>query len=259
MTDESSQLLSSITETEDADKTEDNMENSNDSSREASGSGVGVDENIETYSESNSTAISHNLNREAGPGGRSQAVSVRAEPLSAKQQVALWLTRTSTQELYNELRMANIRSWVTGEAGEAARGRHKQPLCGPRGAGEQIHRNYSTKSLLETGAACTFHEEQRLERNPMRKCETVIALTEEPQQKKSGFRQKSKSKVSLCASRISFFKRSASKCHSEIMPSSNIPHQFPGIRPTNRLRYNFYSSLPAQFIHIHLSKSRVYS
>ena len=110
MTDESSQLLSSITETEDADKTEDNAETSNDSSREASGSGVGVmDENIETYSESNSTAISHNLNREAGPGGRSQAVSVRAEPLSAKQQVALWLTRTSTQELYNELRMANIR------------------------------------------------------------------------------------------------------------------------------------------------------
>ena len=237
MTDESSQLLSSITEAED--KAVDNVGTSHDSSRESSGSGVVVDENIETYSESNSTAISHNLRGEAGPGagGRSsQAVSVRGEPLSAKQQVALWLTRTSTQELYNELRMANIRSWVTGEAGEAARVRHKQPLCGPRGAGEQIHRNYSTKSLLETGAACTFHEEQRLERNPMRKCETVIALTEEPQQKKTGFRQKSKSKVSLCASRISFFKRSASKCHSEIMPSSNIPHQFPGIRPTNRLR-----------------------
>ncbi len=232
MTDECSQLLSSITETEDADKAEDIRETSHDSSRDASGSGVGVDENIETYSESNSTAISHNLNREAGAGagGRSgQAVSVRAEPLSAKQQVALWLTRTSTQELYNELRMANIRSWVTGEVGEAARVRHKQPLCGNIGAGDQIHRNYSTKSLLETGASCHLHEEQRLERNPMRKCETVIALTEEPQQKKSGF-QKSKSKVSLCASRISFFKRSASKCQSEIMP------QFPGIRPTNRLR-----------------------
>ena len=238
MTDESSQLLSSITEAEDADKAVDNVGTSHDSSQEASGSGVVVDENIETYSESNSTAISHNLNREAGPGagGRSsQAVSVRAEPLSAKQQVALWLTRTSTQELYNELRMANIRSWVTGEAGETARVRHKQPLCGPRGAGDQIQRNYSTKSLLETGASCHLHEEQRLGRNPMRKCETVIALTEEPQQKKSSF-QKSKSKVSLCASRISFFKRSASKCHSEIMPSSNIPHQFPGIRPTNRLR-----------------------
>ena len=235
MTDESSQLLSSITETEDAEKAEEGPEASNESSRgDASGSGVGVDENIEAYSESNSTAISHNLNREPGAG----AVSVRAEPLSAKQQVALWLTRTSTQELYNELRMANIRSWVTGEAGEAggARGRHKQPLCGPREQGEPIQRNYSTKSLLETGASCHLHEDQRLERNPMRKCETVIALTEEPRQKKQSGFQKSKSKVSLCASRISFFKRSASKCHSEIMPSSNIPHQFPGIRPTNRLR-----------------------
>ena len=131
----------------------------------------------------------------------------------------------------------DIRSWVTGEA--EARARHKQPLCGPSRLGEQEsrrlgdQRNYSTKSLLE-GASC--HEDPRMERNPMRKCETVIALTEEPQQKKTHF-QKSKSKVSLCASRISFFKRSASKCHSEIMPSSNMPHQFPGIRPTNRLRY----------------------
>ena len=126
---------------------------------------------------------------------------------------------------------------MTGEA--EARARHKQPLCGPSRLGEQEsrrlgdQRNYSTKSLLE-GASC--HEDPRMERNPMRKCETVIALTEEPQQKKTHF-QKSKSKVSLCASRISFFKRSASKCHSEIMPSSNMPHQFPGIRPTNRLRY----------------------
>merc|ERR1719323_1578578 len=82
-------------------------------------------------------------------------------------------------------------------------------------------------------------DDATIEENPMRKCETVLALSEEPFRKKMSF-NKSKSKVSLMSSRMSFFKRSGSKCHSEIMTSSHL-HQhaavnFPGIRPTNRLR-----------------------
>ena len=156
---------------------------------------------------------------------------VRAESLTAKQQVALWLTRTSTQEIYNELKMSNIKNWVypsssTYTQGEAKQ-RPKQPLCGQYQT-SNIHRNFSTKSLLEGSFS---QEDQSLRNNPMRKCETVLALSDEPHRKKNNF-QKSKSKVSLCASRISFFKRSGSKCHSEVMQQSN----FPGIRPTNRLR-----------------------
>ena len=72
----------------------------------------------------------------------------RAEPLSAKQQVALWLTRTSTQEIYSELTMENIKSWVYPHS----QTRHKQPLCGPSRSHnpKDIHRNFSTKSLLES-------------------------------------------------------------------------------------------------------------
>jgi len=226
---ESSQLLTSITEADDGDKNEDEAE---DLSNGASGrESDGADEIIETYSESNSTAISHNVNREAGASRGSQFV--KAEPLSAKQQVALWLTRTSTQEIYNELKMSNIKNWVypgPGQ-GEQSKIRAKHPLCGPNRLHNQIHRNFSTKSLLE-GSYCHLHEDN----NPMRKCETVLALSEEPNRKKINF-NKSKSKVSLSASRISFFKRCGSKCSSEIIPSSSMqPSIFPGIKPTNRLR-----------------------
>ena len=172
-------------------------------------------------------------------GGDSFLQLTKTEALSARQQVALWLTRTSTQELYHELRMSNLRTWVTGDAAAAGTGRPraKQPLCGPSSS-SQIHRNFSTKSLLESGSyGCHFHEPGHGDNNPMRKCETVIALSEEPRRKKNSHFPKSKSKVSLYASRMSFFKRSGSKCHSEIMQPSHLqPPAFPGIRPTNRLR-----------------------
>ena len=229
---ENSKLLSAITEAE-ADDSEDKIEQEGDiinksSDGAASRDDEASDEIIETYSESNSTAISHNVNKDTGPGHASQFV--KAEPLSAKQQVALWLTRTSTQEIYNELKMSNIKNWVYPTTGEARRQKH--PLCGPNTMHNQIHRNFSTKSLLE-GSYCPPHRDC----NPMRKCETVLALSDEPSHKKNHF-HKSKSKVSLCASRISFFKRSGSKCSSEILPSSSLlqPTTFPGIRPTNRLR-----------------------
>ena len=235
---ESSQLLlSSITENEDKPEIEEDVvveTEVNNSSNTSRGSEA-PEEMIDTYSESNSTALSHhNVGKEAGRAG---AGFVRAEPLSAKQQVALWLTRTSTQELYNELKMSRIKSWVVSDN----RTRVKQPLCGASSSrATNIHRNFSTKSLMEQASFSHFQDDDAtIEENPMRKCETVLALSEEPYRKKMSF-NKSKSKVSLMSSRMSFFKRSGSKCHSEIMTGSHL-HQhaavnFPGIRPTNRLR-----------------------
>lgn len=237
---ESSQLLACINEADDAiDKLENeegggeeglaNTEVNGSNSRDSEA----PDENIETYSESNSTAISHH--KDVAKDGRSGSQFVRAEPLSAKQQVALWLTRTSTQELYNELNMSRIKNWVVSDN----KYRTKQPLCGASSSRLQnpIHRNFSTKSLMEASYS-HFQDDANIEENPMRKCETVLALSDEPfKQKKMSF-NKSKSKVSLCTSRMSFLKRSSSKCHSEIMTSHihQHPANFPGIRPTNRLR-----------------------
>ena len=156
----------------------------------------------------------------------------RAEPLSAKQQVALWLTRTSTQEIYSELTMENLRSWVyphSQTSRHSRHSRHKQPLCGPSRSNNppDIHRNFSTKSLLESSHG-TYYEEGGAN---IRKCETVLALSEESQGGRPRVsKAKSKSGASLCSSRISLFKRPASKCVSE------ITQPFPGIRPTNRLR-----------------------
>ena len=173
---------------------------------------------IETYSES-----SHSKD-----GARSCGVT-RAEPLSAKQQVSLWLTRTSTQEIYSELTMSNIKNWVYPHNET----RRKQPLGGP--IQQNMHRNFSTKSLLE-GSPGNYYEETGAKRNLIRKCETVLALSEESQGGRPRV-SKAKSKSSLCTSRISLFKRPASKCGSEIMTSQTV-QPFPGIRPTNRLRYS---------------------
>merc|ERR1719225_1612633 len=180
---------------------------------------------MDTYSESNSTVISQS--RDGGGGGG----VTRAEPLSAKQQVALWLTRTSTQEIYSELTMSNLKSWVYPHT-EARR--HKQPLCGP--SQQDMPRNFSTKSLLE-GSHGHYYEDSVAKKNLIRKCETVLALSEESQGSRARVsKAKSRSKASLyTGSRISLFRRPASKCGSEIMTSQTGQH-FPGIRPTNRLR-----------------------
>lgn len=165
-----------------------------------------------------------------GAGGGGGGGMTRAEPLSAKQQVALWLTRTSTQEIYSELTMENIKSWVYPHS----QTRHKQPLCGPSRSHnpQDIHRNFSTKSLLESSHG-NYYEDGGGGggRNIIRKCETVLALSEESQGGRPRVsKAKSKSKASLSSSRISLFKRPGSKCVSE------ITQPFPGIRPTNRLR-----------------------
>ena len=178
-------------------------------------------------SEIQETEFTESCHSKEGAGG-----VTRAEPLSAKQQVALWLTRTSTQEIYSELTMSNLKSWVYPHT-EARR--HKQPLCGP--SQQDMPRNFSTKSLLE-GSHGHYYEDSVAKKNLIRKCETVLALSEESQGSRARVsKAKSRSKASLyTGSRISLFRRPASKCGSEIMTSQTGQH-FPGIRPTNRLRY----------------------
>ena len=113
---ESSQLLSSITETEDKAEGDEDPEHTGDMGQEVSGrDSDGGDEMMETYSESNSTAISHNINHRQLEGGGAAGGAraggsqfVRAEPLSAKQQVALWLTRTSMSDLSSMPSINNI-------------------------------------------------------------------------------------------------------------------------------------------------------
>ena len=221
---ESSQLLSSSTA----------VLHSNEPALEEPGPGKESDaasEILETRSqccsETASTALSTARGETGGCGGGGMT---RAEPLSAKQQVALWLTRTSTQEIYSELTMENIKSWVYPQS----QTRHKQPLCGPSRSHnpQDIHRNFSTKSLLESSHG-NYYEDGGGGggRNIIRKCETVLALSEESQGGRPRVsKAKSKSKASLSSSRISLFKRPGSKCVSE------ITQPFPGIRPTNRLR-----------------------
>ena len=238
---ESSQLLSSSP----------NILQTNEATMEETGSGKESDEAneiLETrsqcgYSETASTAVSMARGDTGGAGGAGGGGGgggggaggvTRAEPLSAKQQVALWLTRTSTQEIYSELTMENLKSWVYPHSQPSRHSRHKQPLCGPSSSSrsnnhQDIHRNFSTKSLLESShSQGNYYEDGG---GNIRKCETVLALSEEshggrPRVSKA----KSKSKASLCSSRMSLFKRPASKCVSE------ITQPFPGIRPTNRLR-----------------------
>lgn len=187
------------------------------------------------YSETASTAVSMARGDTGGGGGAGGGGGgggvTRAEPLSAKQQVALWLTRTSTQEIYSELTMENLKSWVYPHSQPSRHSRHKQPLCGPSRSHnpQDIHRNFSTKSLLESShSQGNYYEDGG---GNIRKCETVLALSEESQGGRPRVsKAKSKSKASLCSSRMSLFKRPASKCVSE------ITQPFPGIRPTNRLR-----------------------
>ena len=149
--------------------------------------------------------------------------------------MALWLTRTSTQEIYSELTMENLKSLVYPHSQTSRHSsRHKQPLCGPSRSNnsQHIHRNFSTKSLLESSHG-NYYEDGGGGggRNIIRKCETVLALSEESQGGRPRVsKAKSKSKASLSSSRISLFKRPGSKCVSE------ITQPFPGIRPTNRLR-----------------------
>eukprot|EP00092_Neocalanus_flemingeri_P008234 GFUD01008879.1.p1 GENE.GFUD01008879.1~~GFUD01008879.1.p1 ORF type:complete len:723 (+),score=158.25 GFUD01008879.1:627-2795(+) len=219
-------------------------------------------ETQETYSESNSTAISASISSRTA--GCSQFT--KAEPLTAKQQVALWLTRTSTQDIYQEFKMSSLKNLMKPPTNS----KYKMPRP-PSTARVQeskntkekeIQRNLSTKSLMERTS--TSSDDQVAGHKPIRKCETVLALTQDKNKMENSrshhaiHRGKKtpriNSRPSLKSSRISLFKRRFSKCGSEIIPATfnsqtttpgelcrsqagaDSPHPFPGLRPTKRLR-----------------------
>jgi len=224
----------------------------------------GTSETQETYSESNSTAVS---SRSAGC-----SQFTKAEPLTAKQQVALWLTRTSTQDI-QDLKMSSLKNIFNPSTSSS---KYKMPgQSGPvldqenmNTKNKDIRRNPSTKSLIERPYC---NKENAAGQTQIRKSKTVLALAQDKREGQvhanscSGhgsqlamFRCKKavemSSKPSLKSSRISLFKRRFSKCGSEIIPSTfhsqatapgelcrsqagaDSPHPFPGLRPTNRLR-----------------------
>jgi len=225
-----------------------------------------VSETQETYSESNSTAISASISSRTA--GCSQFT--KAEPLTAKQQVALWLTRTSTQDIYQEFTMSSLKNLMNPPTNPSK----TKPSKACESKKTAVHRNLSTKSLMERSSSSTAEAGGHKQ---IRKSETVLALAQRSEvdhrcirhcghgsnqaiyRHKKG-NQKS-SGPSLKSSRISLFKRRFSKCGSEIIPATfNIqttapgelcrsqagadsPHPFPGLRPTNRLRLSKSSVL----------------
>jgi len=226
-------------------------------------------ETQETYSESNSTAISASISSRTA--GCSQFT--KAEPLTAKQQVALWLTRTSTQDIYQEISMSSLKNLINPKPNSSKYKTSRHPghcgtAAGSNKTTQEMHRNLSTKSLMErsslSSSDCVGVQKQ------MRKCNTVLALSQEARVKQhsGGYRgghgsqqviYRSKkpndsSRNSLKSSKISIFKKRFSKCGSEVIPATftsqatapgqlclsqagaDSPHPFPGLRPVNRLR-----------------------
>eukprot|EP00094_Tigriopus_californicus_P011726 TCALIF_11329-PB protein Name:"Similar to RNF144A Probable E3 ubiquitin-protein ligase RNF144A (Homo sapiens)" AED:0.18 eAED:0.18 QI:50/1/0.8/1/1/1/5/450/749 len=110
-----------------------------------------------------------------------------SQPLSAKQQVALWLTRTSMSDMSS---MPSLRSLVfpssrsntnnqrqedrsSSSHRKSARS-EKNRAC--RGNGD-VHRNFSTKSLINGYGQGQGRDGDALTPLPMRKCETVMAIS----------------------------------------------------------------------------------
>jgi len=232
-------------------------------------------ETQETYSESNSTAISTSISsRNAGCSSQ----FTKAEPLTAKQQVALWLTRTSTQDIHQEINMSSFRNLINPKAASSKYKMSKLPsnsassTCCSSKKLHEMHRNLSTKSLMERSSIGS--NDHVVEPKTIRKCNTVLALAQEMKGKHSmGQVSKSQSahsshhviyrskkpnemssRNSLKNSKISIFKKRFSKCGSEVIPvnfssqatapgqlcrsqaGADSPHPFPGLRPVNRLR-----------------------
>eukprot|EP00095_Tigriopus_kingsejongensis_P012636 maker-scaffold1516_size37830-snap-gene-0.8 protein:Tk12636 transcript:maker-scaffold1516_size37830-snap-gene-0.8-mRNA-1 annotation:"probable e3 ubiquitin-protein ligase rnf144a isoform x2" len=109
-----------------------------------------------------------------------------SQPLSAKQQVALWLTRSSMSDMSS---MPSLRSLVfpsssrsgnqgkreerTSNQRKAARSDQSR-AC--RGKGD-VHRNYSTKSLINGYGDEQPKDSDMMTPTTMRKCETVMAIS----------------------------------------------------------------------------------
>merc|ERR1719367_944313 len=139
-----------------------------------------VETHSERNSESNSTAVSASISSRTG--GTFSSQFTKAEPLSAKQQVALWLTRTSAQDIHQDFSVTSLRSLVNpGTQSNAAKYKKcKLPACSSKHGGTkktEIQRNFSTKSLMERFTSAGSGSEGP-GYSPIRKCETVLALSE---------------------------------------------------------------------------------
>ena len=153
--------------------------------------------------------FSDSASQSTKPSFLSSYVKSTNEPLTAKQQVALWLTRTSMSDMSS---MPSLRSLVfpnnnkSSASSASAAGKHHihdhhlhhdHHLLERRGGGfrpgctstgekkkvgggkpSEIHRNFSTKSLINGyGASSAEKDPELMSPNPIRKCETVIALS----------------------------------------------------------------------------------
>ena len=104
-----------------------------------------------------------------------------SEPLSAKQQVALWLTRTSMTDVSS---MPSLRSLIFPSSSSNGQKNSSKPQRGftqdsvrekSRRKKSEVHRNFSTKSLINgygTSKASASSSPVM-----MRKCETMMALS----------------------------------------------------------------------------------
>jgi hypothetical protein len=129
------------------------------------------------------------------------------QPLTARQQVALWLTRTSMSDLSSvpslrslvfrssgkqQQQQQNCSSSSSGAGGKLRSGSVKSGKECVRGGGGKnsmqagIHRNFSTRSLINgygasslggVGAAATMGKSDLASPGPIRKCETVMAIS----------------------------------------------------------------------------------
>ena len=111
----------------------------------------------------------------------------KAEVLTAKQQVALWLTRTSTTDLQQEFSVPSLRSLVgpsQSSSGQRHKSRYRQmsnflprnsSVSGSSPVKTIIKRNFSTKSLMERWSGS---REPVYNSSPIRKCKTTIALSD---------------------------------------------------------------------------------
>ena len=108
-------------------------------------------------------------------------------------QVALWLTRTSAQDIHQEFSVTSLRSLVNpGAQSNAAKYKKCKLPCSSKhasGKSKEIHRNFSTKSLMER---FTSGSAEGPGYSPIRKCETVLALSEVQSEVQSLARERSR-------------------------------------------------------------------
>ena len=102
----------------------------------------------ETYSESNSTNMSANMiSRTEGC-----CQLIKEEPITAKQQIAVWLTKTSTQILHQETDMSVMKNLINQKPNSSKH--NTSPYCQPTTAwdesesSKEINRNANSKSRM---------------------------------------------------------------------------------------------------------------